>query len=264
MNWESIKTFFAELSLRRILPAVLILVVGFLLVKLMLKLFDRALSRSRLDKTMFTFLKTIMRVLLYAILLLVAAGSLGIDVTSLVAILSVVSLAVSLAVQNTLANVVGSMTLLGTHPFKVGDYVELGSDAGTVEEITLNYTKLLTADGRRIYIPNNDAAASRICNYSVEGRRRLDLTFTASYGDPVEKVKAVLLEATEGERLLPETSPTILVNGYKDSAVEYMVQLWTTPEDFFDVKFSVIEKVKGLFDREGITIPFPQVEVRTK
>ena len=264
MNWESIKTFFAELSLQRVLPALLILVVGFVLVKLMLRIFDKALNRSKLDKTMFTFLKTIMRVLLYAVLLLVAAGSLGVDVTSLVAILSVVSLAISLAVQNTLANVVGSMTLLGTHPFKVGDYVELGSDAGTVEEIALNYTKLITADWRRIYIPNSDAAASRICNYSVEGRRRLDLTFTASYDDSIGKVKAVLLEAAEGEKLLPDTSPVVRVNAYKDSGVEYMLQLWTTPDDFFDVKFSVMEKAKGLFDREGITIPLPQMEIRNK
>lgn len=264
MDWETIKKFFAELSLKQVLPTVLIIIVGFILVRIMLRIFDKALNRSKLEKTMFTFLKTIMRILLYAILLLVAAGSLGIDVTSLVAILSVVSLAVSLAVQNTLSNVVGSMTLLGTHPFKVGDYVELGSDAGTVEEITLNYTKLVTPDGRRIYIPNSDAAASRICNYSVEGKRRLDLLFTASYEDDIDKVRQTLLQAAQGEPLLPETEPVVFVSGYQDSAVEYMIQLWVAPADFAPVKFSVTEKVKRLFDTRGISIPFPQVEVHTK
>lgn len=127
MTWESIRDFFATLSLERLLPAVLILVLGYLLVRLLLRLFDRALNRSRLDKTMFTFLKTIVRALLYAIVVLIAASSLGIDVTSLVAVLSVISLAISLAVQNTLGNVVGSITLLTTHPFRVGDYVSLAA-----------------------------------------------------------------------------------------------------------------------------------------
>ena len=172
MSWEEIRSFFASLTLEKLLPVVLILVVGTIAVKLLLKLFDRALSRSKLDRTMFAFLKAIMRVLLYAIVLLIAAGSLGVDVTSLVAILSVVSLAVSLAVQNALANVVGSVTLLATHPFRVGDFVQIGSDSGTVEQIGMSYTQILTADGKRIYIPNSDAASSRICNYSANGSGR--------------------------------------------------------------------------------------------
>ncbi len=263
MTWESIRDFFATLSLERLLPAVLILVLGYLLVRLLLRLFDRALNRSRLDKTMFTFLKTIVRALLYAIVVLIAASSLGIDVTSLVAVLSVISLAISLAVQNTLGNVVGSITLLTTHPFRVGDYVELGSDAGTVEEITLSYTKLLTADGRRIHIPNSDAAAARICNYTIEGKRRLDLCFTASYADPTEQVRSALLAAAEGEPLLPETKATVIVSAYRDNGVEYLLQLWTTPEDFFAVKTSVMEKVRAQFSRAGIRIPLPQMELHT-
>ena len=121
MSWEEIKAFFASLTLQRLIPVVVILVVGFIAVKLLLKLFDRALSRSKLDKTMFSFVKAVMRFLLYMLLLLIAASSLGIDVTSLVALVSVISLAISLAVQNALSNVVGSITLLATHPYHVGD-----------------------------------------------------------------------------------------------------------------------------------------------
>ena len=172
MDLASIKKFFASLTLQKLVPVILIVVIGLLLVKLLLKLFDRVLERSRLERTMFSFLRAAMRALLYTILVLVAASSLGVDVTSLVAILSVVSLAISLAVQNALSNVVGSVTLLTTHPFHVGDFVEIGSDSGTVEEISVSYTKLATVDGKRIYIPNSDAASARICNYSVEGRRR--------------------------------------------------------------------------------------------
>ena len=125
MDLASIKKFFASLTLQKLVPVILIVVIGLLLVKLLLKLFDRVLERSRLERTMFSFLRAAMRALLYTILVLVAASSLGVDVTSLVAILSVVSLAISLAVQNALSNVVGSVTLLTTHPFHVGDFVEI-------------------------------------------------------------------------------------------------------------------------------------------
>ena len=125
MDLASIKKFFASLTLQKLVPVILIVVIGLLLVKLLLKLFDRVLERSRLERTMFSFLRAVMRALLYTILVLVAASSLGVDVTSLVAILSVVSLAISLAVQHALSNVVGSVTLLTTHPFHVGDFVEI-------------------------------------------------------------------------------------------------------------------------------------------
>ena len=153
MDLASIKKFFASLTLQKLVPVILIVVIGLLLVKLLLKLFDRVLERSRLERTMFSFLRAAMRALLYTILVLVAASSLGVDVTSLVAILSVVSLAISLAVQNALSNVVGSVTLLTTHPFHVGDFVEIGSDSGTVEEISVSYTKLATVDGKLYIIP---------------------------------------------------------------------------------------------------------------
>ena len=253
--------FLKELSLQRILPAVLILLVGIVVVKLLLKLFDRGLKQSKLNKTMFTFLKTLMRILLYSIVVLIAAGSLGVDVTSLVAVLSVISLAVSLAVQNTLTNVVGSVTLLTTQPFQVGDFVEIGSDSGTVEELTLTYTKLLTVDGQTIFIPNSDAAAARICNYTVAGKRRVALTFTASYNDDKEKVKAAILRAAETVKCLEGTEPMVFVNAYLDSAIEYQLFVWTTPAEFFDTKIYLIEAVKQEFDRQGISIPYPQLDV---
>ena len=261
MNWEAVRSFFASLTLQKLLPVLLILVVGFLLVKLLLKLFDRALNRSKLDRTMFTFIKTVMRILLYLLLLLIAAGSLGVDVTSLVAVLSVVSLAISLAVQNALANVVGSITLLTTHPFRVGDFVEIGAENGTVEEITLSYTKIVTPDARRVYIPNSDAASARICNYSVEGKRRVDLYVSASYQDDIDHVKAVILKAAQHPKILPQTEPVVYLSECKDSSVCYFLQLWVASGDYFDVKFAVTEAIKRSFDEEGITIPVPQMDV---
>ena len=253
--------FLKELSLKRVLPAILILIAGAIVVKLLLKLFDKTLQKSRLNKTMFPFLKALMRILLYALVLLIAAGSLGIDVTSLVAVLSVVSLAVSLAVQNTLANVVGSVSLLTTQPFQVGDYVDIGSDSGTVEAITFTYTKLMTVNGQIIYIPNSDTAAARICNYAVAGKRRVALCFTASYDDDMEKVKAAILRAAESAKCLEGTQPEVYVNAHLDSAIEYQLFVWTTPADFFPTKMALMEAVKREVDRQHISIPDPQLDV---
>lgn len=262
MSWAEIKTFFASLTLQKLIPVVLIVVVGLIAVKLLLRLFDRGLERSKLDRTMFAFVRTIMRVLLYSLLVLIAASSLGIDVSSLVALVSVISLAISLAVQNTLSNVVGSITLLATHPFHVGDYIEVGSDSGTVEEITMSYTKLATPDGKRVYIPNSDAASARICNYSVEGKRRIDLYFTASYGDDTEKVKNAILKAASGMKRLENTEPMVYLNEFQDSSVQYFLQLWVKTEDYWATRFALNEAVRREFDAQGISIPFPQLDIR--
>ena len=249
MDLASIKKFFASLTLQKLVPVILIVVIGLLLVKLLLKLFDRVLERSRLERTMFSFLRAAMRALLYTILVLVAASSLGVDVTSLVAILSVVSLAISLAVQNALSNVVGSVTLLTTHPFHVGDFVEIGSDSGTVEEISVSYTKLATVDGKRIYIPNSDAASARICNYSVEGRRRVDLYIGVSYDAPAEKVREALLAAAQHPKALQDPAPLVVLNNYQDSSIQYLLMLWTASGDYLDVRFAVNEAVKYTQER---------------
>lgn len=260
MDLASIKKFFASLTLQKLVPVILIVVIGLLLVKLLLKLFDRVLERSRLERTMFSFLRAAMRALLYTILVLVAASSLGVDVTSLVAILSVVSLAISLAVQNALSNVVGSVTLLTTHPFHVGDFVEIGSDSGTVEEISVSYTKLATVDGKRIYIPNSDAASARICNYSVEGRR-VDLYIGVSYDAPAEKVREALLAAAQHPKALQDPAPLVVLNNYQDSSIQYLLMLWAASGDYLEVRFAVNEAVKRELDARGIAIPYPQLDV---
>lgn len=261
MNWENIKNFVAELTLQRLLPAILILLIGVLLVKLLMKLFEKALSRSKLDKTAFTIIKSCMKVLLYTLVLLVFAASLGIDVTSLVAIVSVLSLAVSLAVQSLLANVVSGIMLLTAHPFRVGDYIQLGTDSGVVKEVGLHYTKIDTFNGELICIPNSDAASARICNYSVEGRRRIELQVSAAYAEDVDKVKKAILAAAKHEKILPDPGPVVYLSECGESAVNYLLRIWVMAEDYAPVKFDVTEAIKRRFDEEGITIPFPQLDV---
>lgn len=263
MSWQSIVAFFSTLTLERLLPALLIVVVGIVLARLLLKLFDRGLQHSKLDRTMFGLLRTVMRILLYTIVVLIALSSLGVDVTSLVALLSVLSLAISLAVQNALANFFGSITLLATHPFRVGDFIEIGADSGTVEEIGMSYTTIMTFDGKRIYIPNSDAASARICNYSAEGKRRVDLPASASYDDDISLVKQTLLSIVPQDKLLPDTQPEVCVNAYRDSSVEYVLKFWVKDTDYWDALFAATEALKPAFDRKGISIPYPQVTIHS-
>lgn len=264
MNWDNIKNFFTSLTLEKLLPGLLILVVGVLIVKLILRLLNRALDRSHLDKTAFTILKAVIRVGLYLIVILIAAGSLGIDVTSLVALLSVVSLAVSLAVQNVLSNVVGGVTLLGSDPFHVGDYVMIGSDSGIVKEIGLQYTKIKGFNGELIYIPNSEVVSSRVCNYTVEGMRRVELKFSADYDSSMDLVKETILASATHPKILPDPAPEVVVSEYAASSVDYLLRVWVKAEDFGTVKFSIMEQAKRNFDAAGISIPFPQVDVHLK
>lgn len=264
MNWDKIKTFFTSLTLEKILPGLLILVVGIIVVWLILRLLNRALDRSHLDKTAFTIVKAVVKVGLYLLVILIAAGSLGIDVTSLIALLSVVSLAVSLAVQNVLSNVVGGVTLLGSDPFHVGDYVMIGADSGIVKEIGLQYTKIQGFNGEVIYIPNSEVVSSRVCNYTVEGKRRVELKFSADYDSSMDLVKETILASAQHPKILQEPAPEVVVSEYAASSVDYLLRVWVKAEDFGEVKFFVMEQAKRNFDAAGISIPYPQMDVHLK
>ena len=266
MDWDKIKAFFASLTLEKVLPALAILVVGIVVVKLLMKLVDKLLNRSKLDRTMFTILRAAIRVLLYTVILLIAIDALGVDVTSLVAILSIVSLAISLAVQSLLSNVVGGLTLLATHPFRVGDWVQIGEEKGIVQDIGLHYTKIMTYYGQVLYLPNNDTVSSRICNFSADGDCRMELKFTASYENDTETVREAILEAAEIPCVLQEPSPRVVVSEYADSAVCYLLQIWVEPneERYMEIKYAITEAVRKKFKEKNVTIPFPQMDVHMK
>ena len=259
---DEILTFLGSLTLSRIVPTVIILVAGFFIVKALMKLFDKILERSKLEKSLHAFLHSVMKILLFAILVIIAASSLGINVTSLVALLSVVSLAISLAVQGTLSNFAGGIQVLSAHPFKVGDYVEVNGVQGTVSETGLVYTKLITADNKVISIPNSEVSTSKIINYSTEENRRVDISVAASYDAPVEEVKAALVEAA---RLVPTVfeTPAVFarITAYKDSAIEYQVRAWTARETYWDSYFDIMENIKKVFDEHGLRMTYPHMNV---
>ncbi len=261
MNLESIKNFFATIKFDQLLPVLMLLLICIIAARILMRIIGRMLEHSKLNKTMFTFLKTLIRVILYALIILVIAGSLGIDVSSLITVLGVVSLAITLAVQNTLENVVGGVSLLTSHPFRVGDFVQIDSDCGTVEEITMSYTRIETVDGKHVYIPNRDASFARICNFSDNGKRRIDITVSVAYQDSIDKVKEALHAAAEHPKRLTDEPLEVYINSYLDSRVEYILRLWVLSEHYAEVRFAVLEAVKREFDARGITVPCPQMQI---
>lgn len=258
---ESIKNFFTSINIDKLLPSLLLLVVGFVVVRLIMMLFDKALRRSKLEPAAFGMIRSIMRGLLYLILILVVVSGLGVDVTSLVAVLSIVSLAISLAVQGALGNIVGGFTLLSTKPFKSGNYVEIGSMSGTVYEVGLVYTKLMTPDNKIVSIPNGTAAAAEIVNYSTAENRRVDITVSASYESDIEEVKAALLRAANLPTTLFTPAPFAGLQNYGESAIVYVLKVWTPAEHYWDTYYTINENIHKEFDAAGIEMTFPHLNV---
>ena len=261
---SSFSEFLKSLTWDKVLPAAILLIVCLILTKILTTLFDKAIARSKIDRTLHPLLHSVFKTLLLILALLVVTGSLGVDVSVLVAILSVVSLAVSLAVQGTLSNIVGGLVILTAHPFRVGDYVDIGGTAGTVERIGLTYTDLCTPGNQQVHVPNSQVSGSTVTNFTAAGTRRLELTVSASYGDGTEAVKAALVEACRVEGVLAEPAPEAHVAAYGDSAIQYILRAWAPVDIYWDVYYTVLERVRTAFEANGITMTYPHLNIHTQ
>jgi len=244
-----------------LLPAVLLLALGLLAIRLVMGLVEKMLKKTKLEKAAFSLIKTVIRVVLYGLLALIIADKLGIDVTGVVALASVLTLAISLSVQNALTNLISGFTLLYTKPFVSGDYVEVAGQSGTVQEIGLTYTKLATPDNKVISIPNGSVTSAQIVNYTVQGTRRIDITVSASYETPVQLVLEALREAGSLPTILESEPVFAAVNSYGDSAINYVLRVWTTADRYWDNYFAITENVKKLFDEKGVTMTYPHLNI---
>ena len=258
---EKIKDWLASTALERVLPMIIVAVVGLLIIRLVMVIVKRGLSKSKLEKAAHSLIISLARIVLYVLLCLVVASGLGIDVTGIVALASVLTLAVSLAVQDALTNVIGGFTLLSTHPFSSGDYVEIAGQAGTVEEIGMIYTKLATPDNKLISIPNSAVVSAQIVNYSVTGTRRVDIAISAAYQVPTQKVIDALVLAGTMDNVLLDPAPVAVVAEYGDSAIRYSLRVWVKTEDYWDVYFALNQKVKHVFDEQGVAMTYPHLNV---
>ena len=189
---------------------------------------------------------------MYVLLGLTVLSTMGIDVTSIVALASVLTLALSLALQNMVSNVIGGFTILYTHPFHSGDYVEIAGQGGTVKEINMTYTMLATADNKMISIPNSAVIAAQIVNYSTAETRRVEINVTASYDAPAQKVIDTLLVTADHKAILADPAPFAALTSYGDSAISYTLRFWVKNADYWDAYFYVNQNIKTAFDENGI------------
>jgi len=246
----------------QLLPPFIMIIVGLIVIKVVKKFVRRLIGKSKLRKGLHTFVEKTISVVLYSIMILIVADMLNIPISSLLAAFSVVGLAASLAVQDTLSNLASGVVVLATHPFRTGDWIEVANISGTVKEITFNHTVITTLDNKVIRVPNKEVANATIINYSENKNRRLCLSFDVSYHAPTKKVLAVLNEVVnEAPRILKDREIFVKLTAYKDSSIEYTIRVWTKNEDYWDLNFYLLEKVKEAFDANGIEIPFNQLDV---
>ena len=250
-------------SLNALLSAIVTLVVCIIAIKLITNIVDKLLSRStKLDATLRHYLSSGVRTLLWILAVIIVANALGINTTSLVALVSVAGLALSLSVQNVMSNLFSGITLLIAKPFSSGDFVEVAGKTGVIKAVGLFYTQLDTLDNVAISIPNGDVTAGSVINYSREPLRRVDRTFTASYDSSTEDVKAAILDAIAKDgRILADPAPFVRLLEYKGSTVEYVVRVWCKNADYWDVYFDLNENVRESFAEKGVKFSYEHVNV---
>lgn len=251
-----------KLTLWNLVYILVIIVAAMVVSRIVLALVDRALGKSKLDPTLIRIIRTVVKLVVGVVCVLLICETLGVEITSLIALFSVIGLALSLAAQGVLANLAGGITILGARPFRVGDFVEMDGVKGTVKEVALMYTKLDTTDNKLVYLPNKIVSEAKVLNYSKEPTRRIEITFSASYESPIPQVKAAVLESLAQNPLtLAEPEPVVGVARYGASAIEYNLWVWCRGEDYWPAFYSVTEGVKQALDAAGLEMTYDHLNV---
>ena len=264
MDWEKISGFLTTAGVD-LLRGLGVLAVGLFLVHWILKLLDRYEKRLNMEATMKGFIKNLVRVILYILVVLTTVSVMGVPMTSIVTLLASAGVAVSLAMQGVLSNLIGGFILILFKPIRAGEYIRVGDNEGTVQSIGTFYTELATPDNRHINLPNSSLTNTAIVNYTREGTRRLDLTFPVSYESDMDRVYEVLNKViAEEKRLLPDPAPVVNLNKCGDSSMDFFLRVWVSADNYWPVYFSLLENGKRALDKAGITIPYPQMDVHMK
>lgn len=258
----ALTSFTLNISLAAVIKVLFAVVVCLIALRVVNGILGRMLEKSRLEHTLSNFIHSILKVVLYFIAILIVLSTLGVDVTSLVALLSVAGLAVSLALQNALSNLAGGIQLLVTKPFVVGNYVEAGANSGTVHEVGLAYTTLVTSDNKVIHVPNSDIASARIINYNGRQTRRVELKVAASYDAPIQTVKDTINKLIAADsRIHADPAPFVRVSSYGSSSIEYTIRVWCAAGDYWGVYFELMDNMKPAFDAAGVEMTYDHLNV---
>lgn len=258
---ETLKTLMYDYGIP-FLKAVLVLVIGLIVIRWLTRMIVRLMKRGNVNESLIPFLRTLFNFGLKAMLVISVMGMVGIEMTSFIAVLGAVGLAVGMALQGTLQNFAGGVMILLLKPYQVGDVIEAAGFIGTVREIQIFHTILTTADNRKIIIPNSPLATNSLINYTAMPERRIDFAFGIGYGDDIDKAKQILMDlAGETGKISQSTPPMVVVDSLGDSSVNLKLRVWVNADDYWDLWFYIQEEVKKRFDRNGISIPFPQQDV---
>lgn len=249
------------------LPAIILSLIAILVIRFILSLYDKLSKKAKLDVMLNKILRLAIKGILLFVAVIVVLGSLGVSVSSLVATLSVVGVAVSLAIQGFLSNVFGGIQIVSNHPFEVGDYVEVADQCGTVREVGLFYTKLDTPDKKLVQIPNSLIANSSIVNYNSAEKRRVDITVCTSYDNDAEQVMEILQQLLAMHPLTLDEEgrqPVVHITGYNEYSITYSARAWCKDDDYWSVYFDIMDVIKPTFDKAGIKLGYPGVTLQMK
>ena len=242
--------------------AIVVLIIGLWIVKIIVNSVGRLMEKKNTDPSLRPFLKSLLSSLLKVMVVISVMTIVGIPMTSFIAILAAAGLAIGMALSGTLQNFAGGVMLLMFKPFKVGDFIEAQGFMGTVKEIQIFNTILKTPDNKTIIIPNGGLSTSPMTNFSTEATRRVDFSFGIGYSDDIDKARSVIDGLIKADsRIHKDPEPFIAVGELADSSVNFTVRVWADAGDYWGIHFDLIEKVKKAFDKEGVSIPFPQTDV---
>ncbi len=268
MDWSSVWNELAALCIRyagKIVGALIVLAVGSALIRWLLKHMPKWLRLHKLDETVANFIRSMVRILLYAVLLISIISILGVPLSSILAVAVSAGAAVALALQGALSNFASGLMLLIFKPLEIGHYIEVDSVSGTVIDVGLFYTILCTPDNKHITLPNSSLTGKTIINYSKEKTRRVDLAFSVAYRTDVEKTKTLIQNHIQQDpRILTDPEPFVRMTEAADSSLILTVRVWCESSLYWPIKFDLQEQIKELFDKEGVEIPFPQLDVHVK
>ena len=249
----------------RLAAAGLLLFIGSKLIKFLMNRFKRSKLYQKMDPGLASFMASGSRIVLYIILILMCFGVLGIETASFLALFTSGGVAIGLAFQGAVTNLAGGVMILLFHPFRVGDYIETTEIAGTVNAISVLYTVVLTPDNKRVTVPNGSLTNAAITNYSAEGQRRVELTFSVSYDCDIDKVKQILLSVAESDpKALKDPAPLARLKTQSASSLDFVLRVWCAPENYWDLYFDLNENVKKALDEADMEIPFPQMDVHMR
>ncbi len=242
--------------------ALVIFIIGKMVVGIIANVLTKVLKKSKMDDILVNFVVSILRTILLLFVVIASLNQLGVDTTSLIALLGAAGLAVGLALQNSLQNFAAGVMLIVFRPFKAGDFVEVAGVAGVVESISIFSSTMRTGDNKEVIVPNGSIYGGTITNYSARETRRIDMVFGIGYDDDIRKAKELLEKiVSEDERILADPAPVVAVSELADSSVNFIVRPWVNTSDYWAVNWALTERVKLEFDANGISIPFPQMDI---